>query len=117
MLKVCYYHNGDQGIPYRDVFKRNGKSINQILDGLAHHLYVCHIHSKALNRHILFRNHLKKNDLLRQEYQIMKYELAEKANQNKKVYALLKELKVNEFIDKIIDIEQTCTTTGRNDLN
>lgn len=116
LLKVGYYHNGDQGIPNRDVFKRSGKSINQILDGLAHHLYVCHIYSKALNRHILFRNHLKKNNLARQEYQTMKYELAEKADQNKKVYAELKELNVNEFIDKIIDIEQTNTTMGKNNL-
>ena len=37
----------------------------------------------------------------------MKYELAEKSNQNKKLYAELKELNVNEFIDEIIEKEKT----------
>ena len=32
----------------------------------------------------------------------MKYELAEKANQDRKKYAALKELYVNDFIDSII---------------
>ena len=36
----------------------------------------------------------------------MKYELAEKANQEKKKYAELKELNVNDFIDSIIKIEK-----------
>jgi len=37
----------------------------------------------------------------------MKYELAKKANQDKKVYAVLKELHVNDFIDSIIEEEKT----------
>ena len=37
----------------------------------------------------------------------MKYELAEKANQDKKKYAKLKELNVNKFIDKIIAAKKT----------
>ena len=32
----------------------------------------------------------------------MKYELAKKANQDKKMYAELKELNVNDFIDSMI---------------
>ena len=32
----------------------------------------------------------------------MKYELAEKANQDKKIYAVLKEVNVNDFIDSMI---------------
>lgn len=36
----------------------------------------------------------------------MKYELAIEANQDRKVYANLKELKVNEFIDTIIEEEK-----------
>ena len=32
----------------------------------------------------------------------MKYELAEKANQDKKIYSELKELNVNGFIDSMI---------------
>jgi hypothetical protein len=36
----------------------------------------------------------------------MKYELAEKANQDRKLYAALKELHVNDFIDSIVEEEK-----------
>jgi GrpB-like predicted nucleotidyltransferase (UPF0157 family) len=104
--KTGYYHNGNQGIEDRDVFKRNGELTNEILDTVKHHLYVCPINSKALERHILSRNFLRKNDWARIKYQQMKYELAEKAGQDRKVYANLKELTLNEFIDSIIEEEK-----------
>lgn len=106
LIKIGYYHNGNQGIEKREVFKRDGKSIQEILDTITHHLYVCLKNSKAVERHILSRNFMKKNDWARLEYQEMKYELAEKANQNKKLYAELKELNVNDFIDSIIEKEK-----------
>lgn len=102
LLKIGYYHNGNQGIEDRDVFKRNSGMTNEILDKIKHHLYVCPVDSKALERHILFRNFLKNNDWARLKYQQMKYELAERANQDIKKYAELKELIVNNFIDSII---------------
>jgi GrpB-like predicted nucleotidyltransferase (UPF0157 family) len=104
--KIGYYHNGNQGIQDREVFKRNHKMTNKILDKISHHLYVCPIDSKALERHILFRNFLRKNEWAMTKYQQMKYELAEKANQDKKVYADLKELNVNDFIDLIVEEEK-----------
>ena len=66
--------------------------------------------SKALERHILSRNYLRKNEWARLKYQEMKYELAEKADQNKTIYAELKERYVNEFIDLIIEKEKTNMT-------
>ena len=107
LLKIGYYHNGNQGIEEREVFKRNGKLLNGILDTIIHHLYVCSKNSEAVERHILMRNFLRNNDWARLKYQEMKYELAEKANQNKKLYAELKELNVNVFIDSIIEKEKT----------
>lgn len=104
--KTGYYHNGNQGIEGRDVFKRTGESANKILDTIKHHLYVCPINSKALERHILSRDYLRENDWARLKYQQMKYELAEKACQDKKTYQELKELYVNGFIDLIIDPEK-----------
>ena len=62
LLNLGYYHNVNQGIEDRDVFKRNGKFPKEILDTIKHHLYVCPIESKALQRHILSRNFLRKND-------------------------------------------------------
>lgn len=107
LIKIGYYHNGNQGIEKREVFKRNGKKVNEILNTITHHLYVCLSDSKSLERHILSRDFLRKNDWARLEYQELKYELAVKANQNKKLYAELKELNVNEFIDKIIEMQKT----------
>lgn len=103
---IGYYHNGNQGIEDRDVFKRKGISTDSILDEIQHHLYVCPIHSKALERHILSRDFLRKNDWARIKYQEMKYELAAQANQDKKVYAALKENNINDFIDTIVEAEK-----------
>lgn len=107
LINLGYYHNGNQGIEKREVFKRDGNSSNRILDSTPHHLYVCPMDSEPLQRHILMRNFLRKNDWARIKYQDMKYELAEKANQNKKLYTEMKELNVNEFIDEIIKEEKT----------
>ncbi len=106
LIKIGYYHNGNQGIESREVFKRNDTMTNKILDTVQHHLYVCPSDSKALERHILSRNFLRKNDWARLKYQQLKYELAEKANQDRKVYASLKEQYMHDFIDSIIEEEK-----------
>ncbi len=105
-----YFHNGNQGIEDREAFKRNGKQFHAILDTIQHHLYVCPAYSKALERHLLSRNYLRTHEWARIKYQQMKYEIAEKAGQDKKIYAALKELTVNEFIDTIIAEEKNKTT-------
>lgn len=107
--KLGYVYHGNQGIEGREVFKRNGNSTNQILDSIKHHLYVCHTDNRALERHILSRNFLRKNEWARLKYQQMKYDLAEKAHQDRKAYATLKEIYVNDFIDLIIAEEKINT--------
>lgn len=109
--KIGYYHNGNQGIQDRDVFKRDGKCTNEVLDTIKHHLYVCPVYSKALERHILSRDFLRKHEWARLKYQQMKYDLAEKAHQDRKVYAALKERYVNDFIDSIIKEEKRTAQT------
>jgi GrpB-like predicted nucleotidyltransferase (UPF0157 family) len=104
--KIGYYHNGNQGLEGRDVFKRAGQLSNEVLDKIKHHLYVCPTDSKALERHLLSRNYLRKNEEARIKYQQMKYELAEQSNQDRKKYQELKELLVNDFIDSIIEKEK-----------
>jgi len=42
----------------------------------------------------------------------MKYELAEKAKQDRKVYVALKEFNVNDFIDSIIEEEKRTCNIG-----
>lgn len=104
--KIGYYHNGNQGLEGREVFKRSGQMSNAILDGIQHHLYVCPMDSKALERHLLSRDHLRKNEEARMKYQQMKYALAEQSNQDRKQYQELKELYVNDFIDSMIEKEK-----------
>lgn len=103
---VGYYYNGNQGIQDREVFKRPSNSSHEILDSITHHLYVCPVYSKALERHLLSRNFLRKNDWASITHQEMKYKLAKMAGQDRKKYAELKELHVNVFIDEIIAKEK-----------
>lgn len=104
--KTGYFYNGNQGIEGREVFKRNGKLTHVVLDTIKHHLYVCPVGSKALERHLLSRDYLRKNEWARLKYQQMKYDLAKKAGQDKRIYQELKELNVNEFIDLMIRKEK-----------
>ena len=106
LLKIGYYHNGDQGIKNREVFKQRKSSSKKVLNTITHHLYVCKKHCDPLERHLLMRNFLRKNEWARITYQDMKYQLAEKAQQDKRRYAELKELHVNEFIDDIVEKEK-----------
>lgn len=102
--KIGYYHNGNQGIPNREVFKRGKtETKHEILDAITHHLYVCKSDSEALQRHILFRDYLLVNEEARIQYQNLKYVLAEEAHQDRKKYAALKSEKAQPFIDAIIE--------------
>jgi GrpB-like predicted nucleotidyltransferase (UPF0157 family) len=101
--KIGYYHNGHQGIPNREVFKRPKTVTSRgILDSIPHHLYVCSADSEELQKHILFRDYLMANKEARVQYQNLKYELAEEVNQDQKKYAQLKEARASNFINAII---------------
>lgn len=108
LSKLGYFHNGNQGIKDREVFKRqndkNEEQIDEVLDKITHHLYVCPSESEELKRHLLFRDYLRQNVDARTRYQTIKYNLAKKANQDKKVYAQIKEKEATDFINSIIEI-------------
>ena len=102
-----YYHNGNQGVAGREVFKRNGKIEDEMLNKIAHHLYVCRYDCPELHRHILFRNYLRKYAIAREFYQQLKYEIAKEVKNDKKLYASTKELKANSFINYVIELSKT----------
>lgn len=105
---VGYSHVGDQGISGREVFKRKGAiTKNNTLDSIRHHLYVCHESNPEFKRHLLFRDALRSNPQLREEYQQLKLKLAVKANQDKKLYADLKEKEAINFFESFFQIEKT----------
>ncbi len=101
--KLGYYHNGDQGITGREVFKRMENRHHPILDSIRHHLYVCHLDSEELKRHLAFRDHLRQNPESRQQYVTIKNEIAKEVNQDKKKYAILKEIRAKKFINTCIE--------------
>jgi len=103
---IGYYYNGNQGIVGRDVFRRRGDDRHPILDRIKHHLYVCQQDSPALQRHLLFRDYLRKHAWARLAYQDMKYQLAAKTYQDKHWYGELKIQTINGFIDEIIAKEK-----------
>ena len=106
-LESCgYYHNGNQGIEGREVFKRNAEQGDEILDKISHHLYVCKNDCEELHRHILSRDYLRKNEIARNFYQDLKCQIAEEANQDRKLYASIKQLKANSFINFIIELSR-----------
>lgn len=101
---IGYNHNGNQGIPNRDVFKRHKKSDKYaVLDAIVHHLYVCPTLSEELQKHILFRDYLIAHEKARIQYQNLKFAIAEEAHQDRKKYAELKEVKARKFIMGIIE--------------
>ncbi|MDO1451362.1 GrpB family protein [Rhodocytophaga aerolata] len=102
--KIGYFYNGNQGIQEREVFKRQLLTQkHKVLDFITHHLYVCPIHSKELRGHLLFRNFLIENENSRLEYEQIKLQIAQEANQDHKKYAQLKEIKAKSFIQSIIE--------------
>ena len=69
--KKGYEHEGDLGIEGREAFSYSGKE-----ELMTHHLYVCPKDSKALFKHITFRNFLKNNPALAAEYSKVKEQAA-----------------------------------------
>jgi GrpB-like predicted nucleotidyltransferase (UPF0157 family) len=106
LMNNGYYHNGDQGIQGREVFKRNSEHYSKVLDNITHHLYVCKWDNVELLRHLHFRDYLRKNELARDFYVSQKRKIARETNQDKSAYAELKQLKVNSFIDYVIELER-----------
>lgn len=101
--QLGYYHNGNQGIPDRAVFKRILNSNHPILDQIPHHLYACPEESLELKRHLLFRDYLRLHPEARAAYEQLKFEIAELATQDRKAYAKLKESKARPMIESFIN--------------
>lgn len=105
LSNIGYYHNGNQGIPEREAFKRKGSiEKHPILDYIKHHLYVCPSDGVELQRHILFRDFLRKNESVRKEYENLKFEIAAAVNHDQKKYAALKEIRAKEWILSIVEL-------------
>ncbi len=106
LLKLGYFHNGNQGIVGREVFKRNNQQTNGVLDSITHHLYVCKTDSGELQKFIRFRDYLRKSKITREFYAKLKNEIAIEANHDKSIYANIKQLKATSFINYVIELSE-----------
>ncbi|ULQ59148.1 GrpB family protein [Brucepastera parasyntrophica] len=97
-----YLHEGDLGISGREAFRRGGTVCHEVLDRIAHNLYVCPADSPELRRHILFRDYLSVHpDAFAEYYMIKKKIIEECGNDDKKKYADLKAAQYPDFFEKI----------------
>ncbi len=104
LAEIGYEHEGDRGIKGREAFCRNGKVHNDILDSVAHHLYVCSVDNEEFRRHILFRDYLRKHTEARDRYNQIKEEILSKVGtENRAGYVQMKEEEYRDFFEEIID--------------
>lgn len=103
--ELGYYHNGDQGIPGREVFKRLPAGTHPVLDAINHHLYVCAADNPELRRHLLFRDRLRLDEEARASYERIKLETAELTGQEHKAYAELKQERARAFVASVLNIQ------------
>ena len=105
---VGYWHNGNQGIPTREVFKRVDEYVPHFGNRRAwmlHHLYVCPADSPELKRHIAFRDYLRAHPEAKSQYEAIKREIASRSHGDRKLYAKIKEQEgvCTQFVEMILE--------------
>jgi GrpB-like predicted nucleotidyltransferase (UPF0157 family) len=91
-----YYHNGDQGVPEREVFKLADNSLRLVLP--AHHLYVCSADSAELRRHLAFRDYLRANPSAVEQLSALKLAVAAEIGDDREAYQQGKAWLVEELL-------------------
>ncbi len=101
-----YRHQGDLGISGREAFKRIDNKVpwdSTESKKMDHHLYVCPKGSDELKRHIAFRDHLKENPELKEEYGKLKKRLVSKYRRDRQAYTEAKTKFIERVLEKIED--------------
>ena len=76
-----YYYRGDQGIKDREVFRLTDETVLPL-----HHLYVCPTYSLELKRETAFRDYLKNDKAEAERLSALKWQLAEKFDNDREAY-------------------------------
>ena len=101
LAKIGYVHEGDRGIPGREAFDNENVPID-----IDHHLYVCTKDNAELLRHIKFRDRLRSNQELVDEYNKIKEEILSKVGKdNRAGYVEMKEKDYKYFFEKVLQGE------------
>jgi len=96
--ELGYYYRGDQGQPGREVFRLKDETPLPI-----HHLYVCPKDNQELKQETAFRDYMKKHKADRERLRALKWELAEKFNNDKQLYIDGKDTLVKEITQKALE--------------
>lgn len=101
LSSLGYKHVGNRGITDREAFERADKFVpyaNTSSIWPDHNLYVCKENSASLENHLLLRNSLRENAMLRTSYAALKHHLAEMHADNIDAYVEGK----TDFITEIL---------------
>ena len=99
LSKIGYVHEGDYGIPGREAFDHEKVPVS-----IEHHLYVCVQDNAELKRHLKFRDVLRSNPELVNEYNKIKEEILAKVGaDNRAGYVQMKEKEYKYFFEKVIE--------------
>ena len=98
LSKIGYVHEGDCGIPGREAFDNEKVPVS-----IDHHLYVCVKDNAELMRHLKFREKLRANPELVDEYNKIKEEILSKVGiDNRAGYVQMKEEEYKWFFEKVL---------------
>jgi GrpB-like predicted nucleotidyltransferase (UPF0157 family) len=95
-----YHYRGDQGIPEREVFRLKEDTVKS--PPPFHHLYVCPEPSLELKKETAFRDYLKENRADAERLSALKWELAEKYDNDKYPYMDSKDAMCKEITEKAL---------------
>ena len=96
-----YVHQGDLGIPEREAFALTNLKLKEDLP--PHHLYVCDIKSRELQRHIVFRDYLRSHPDDAAKYSEIKVQLVKKHSGDRTQYIDGKDHLVKELLRKALE--------------
>ncbi len=101
LVERGYYHNGDQGIKDREVFKLEDATLQ---DSMArHHLYVCPKNSDELMKETAFRDLLRQSPDYAARLSALKWSLAEEFNNDREAYMEGKAALCQEITEKALE--------------
>ena len=90
LVDAGYIHRGEQGIAGREFFRRG--------DPRSHHIHLAQRNGTFWNDHLKFRDALRADDKLRDEYAALKTQLAQRFPRNREAYIEAK----TEFVCEVI---------------
>lgn len=98
--KIGYIHQGDLGIPQREAFDLEDPELKSKLP--CHHLYVCPETSPELERHLCFRDFLRKHPEYASQLSALKWSLAERHDNDRQAYMDGKDALVKDIIRRAL---------------